>query len=71
MNRSILISFGNRVKQLRINHDLSQEKLAEITGFHRTYIGLVENGKRNLSLSNIQKFAKAFDITIIELFEGV
>jgi DNA-binding XRE family transcriptional regulator len=45
----------------------SQEKLAEETGFHRTYIGMIERGERNPSLISINVFAKTFKMTISEL----
>ncbi len=53
--------------RLRTARGLSQEQLAELTGFHRTYIGMVERGERNLSLSNAGVFADVFEITISEL----
>lgn len=69
MENDVLIEFGSRIKFLRIQAGYSQEKLAELTGFHRTYIGLVENGKRNISLKNIEVFAKCFRIQISDLFK--
>lgn len=69
MTSQILLDFGQRVKQLRMLHGYSQEKLAELTGFHRTYIGLVENGKRNVSLKNIEVFANSFQLQISDLFK--
>jgi len=42
--------------------------MAEVADFHRTYIGMVERGERNPSLKSIERFAKAFDVTIKELF---
>jgi transcriptional regulator with XRE-family HTH domain len=68
VENNVLIQFGSRIKFLRNQAGLSQEKLAELTGFHRTYIGLVENGKRNVSLKNIEVFAKCFKIQISDLF---
>ena len=69
MRRPPLIEdFGKRIRQLRTERNLSQEQLAELTGFHRTYIGMVERGERNISLSNIGVFAWAFEISISELF---
>jgi transcriptional regulator with XRE-family HTH domain len=44
--------------------------LAERAGLHRTYIGDIERGARNLSLENIEKIAKALQISISELFAG-
>ncbi|MCL2348926.1 MAG: helix-turn-helix domain-containing protein [Planctomycetaceae bacterium] len=63
--------FGDRVRLLRKEQELSQEKLAFITGLHRTYLGSVERGERNISLQNIQILAKAFGITISVLMEGL
>lgn len=64
MKKQILIKFGHRIKELRQNKEWSQELLAEKTGFHRTYIGMIERGERNLSLGNIEIFAKAFEIKL-------
>jgi len=65
----ILNKFGERIKRLRLEKSWSQEVLAEKTGFHRTYIGMIERGERNLSLKNIETFAKTFEIKISELLE--
>lgn len=48
--------------------ELSQEELAERAELHRTYISSIEHGKRNPSLENIEKLAKALDTSISELF---
>ncbi|MDQ6787994.1 MAG: helix-turn-helix domain-containing protein [Acidobacteriota bacterium] len=69
MKTDILKTFGERVKKLRLEKNWSQETLAEKTGFHRTYIGMVERGERNLSLKNIETFAITFEIKISELLE--
>jgi len=63
--------FGKRIRELRIAANLSQEKLAEITGFHRTYIGMVERGERNISLRNISILANSFNISISELMKDI
>ena len=65
----ILKKFGERIRNLRIEKSWSQETLAEKTGFHRTYIGMIERGERNLSLKNIEIFANTFDLKISELLE--
>lgn len=67
--KNILLIFGKRVKFLRKQKKLSQEELAYRTGLHRTYIGAVERGERNISLKNIAKLAEAFGINIAELFQ--
>ncbi|WP_178991717.1 helix-turn-helix domain-containing protein [Winogradskyella schleiferi] len=69
VNQFILIEFGNRVRHLRTQAGLSQEKLSFLTGFHRTYIGMIERGERNISLTNILVFAKAFEMDVSELID--
>jgi transcriptional regulator with XRE-family HTH domain len=63
--------FGNRIKDLRKEKGWSQVELADKTGFHRTYIGMVERGERNPALKNIEVFAVTFTVTISELLFGV
>lgn len=69
IDRALIEDFGKRIRTLRTERNLSQEKLAELTGFHRTYIGMVERGERNISLSNIGVFAKTFEMAVSELFD--
>jgi transcriptional regulator with XRE-family HTH domain len=69
VNEQLIKDFGLRIRQLRIEKNISQEKLSYETGFHRTYIGMVERGERNISLSNIAVFSKVFEIPISELFD--
>jgi transcriptional regulator with XRE-family HTH domain len=69
VKKDILKSFGARIKVLRLEKEWSQELLAEKTGFHRTYIGMVERGERNLSLKNIEIFANSFNLSIPELLK--
>lgn len=71
MKADILKVFGSTVRKLRLSKKLSQEQLAELTGFHRTYIGMVERGERNLSLKSIKTFSDAFEINITDLFKNM
>lgn len=63
--------FGERVRQLRMQKNMSQEKFALYIGMDRTYLASVESGKRNISLENISKIAGGFGITLEELFRGL
>ncbi|SFT55936.1 DNA-binding transcriptional regulator, XRE-family HTH domain [Lachnospiraceae bacterium XBD2001] len=65
---NIQTDFGLAVKQLRNKTGLSQEKFALLIGMDRTYLASVEAGKRNLSLSNIEKIANGLNVSISELF---
>lgn len=67
INNFLLKTFGDRIRQLRTHENLSQEQLSFKTGFHRTYIGMIERGERNISLTNMAIFAKVFNLTIDEL----
>lgn len=60
--------FGENVKIYRLEKELSQEKLAELTGLHRTYISDIERFNRSISLDNIQKIAIALNKDYYELF---
>ena len=60
--------FGLAIKQRRQEIGISQEVLAERAGLHRSYIGDIERGARNLSLENIEKLANALQISISDLF---
>ena len=63
--------FGIRVRDLRISSGLSQEVLGQKSGLHRTYIGGIERGERNISLINIEKIAKALSVPISSLMEDL
>jgi transcriptional regulator with XRE-family HTH domain len=69
MSESILIKFGKKVREERVKQGLSQEDLAEKAGVHRTYIGMIERGEKNITLENIDKIAKALEASIIKFFE--
>lgn len=60
-------AFGRTVRKLRQSRGLSQERLAELAGIHRTYIGDVERGRRNVALVNMTRIAKALGISLSRL----
>lgn len=59
--------FGDNVREIRIQKNLSQEKLAELSGLHRTYISGIERCGRNISLENVQRIADALEIEAYKL----
>jgi transcriptional regulator with XRE-family HTH domain len=67
MKENILIKFGKRVREERLKRTLSQEQLAELANVHRTYIGMIERGEKNISLLSIERISKALKIAITEL----
>lgn len=71
MKNDIQIMFGRKVKEMRLNTGLSQEKFALQIDMDRTYYSSVEAGKRNISICNIQKIANGLNVSICELFEGI
>ena len=71
MKRPILIKFAKRVREERKKLGLSQEEFAAKSGFHRTYIGMIERAERNITLSNIDKLAKALRLSISTLLKGL
>jgi len=70
-SRKELIIFGNIVREYRKKLGLSQEELASICDFDRTYISLIERGLRNISFLNILKLSKGLETDISELTKGI
>jgi len=70
---TVLKQFGFAVRRTREAQRLSQEDLAELTGLHRTYIGGVERGERNLGLRNVARIATSLGLSpsaLLALAEG-
>lgn len=67
----IKVKFGLRVKELRIQKNMSQESFAISAEIDRTYIQSIEKGKRNVSITTIEKIAVAFDISIEALLKNL
>lgn len=64
-------TLGIKIRELRLQQGISQESLADLTGLHRTYIGSVERGERNISLNNIIEIARALKTTPSILLENI
>lgn len=69
--RKLRKEFGIRVRSLRKERGYSQEEFAYECELHRTYMGDIERGERNISIDNIYKIALTLDISISELFNGL
>jgi len=65
------VLFGRRVRELRMEQGLSQERLAELSKLHRNYIGGIERGERNVGLINIVELAHALQVKPIKLLEPI
>ncbi len=71
MNENIQIKIGQRIKELRNQRGISQEKFALSIEMDRTYLASVEAGKRNISITNLYKIATGLNISLSELFSGL
>lgn len=63
----VLAKFGVHLREIRGKRGISQERLAELAGLHRTYVSSVERGERNISLENISRLAKALEVKLRDL----
>ncbi|MEA5667128.1 helix-turn-helix transcriptional regulator [Stenotrophomonas sp. MH1] len=61
--------FAGNVRRLRRERGLSQEELAEAAGVHRTYVGMIERGEKNVTIYNIERIAIALDVPPGSLLE--
>jgi len=66
---NIKIRFGNHLKQLRSNNNLTQESLAELSNIDRSYISDIERGVKNISLEKLEQLSKAFNLELWELLK--
>ena len=69
--RNLLIQLGKRVHELRAAKEWSQEEFAHVSGLHRTYIGQIERGEKNISFGNLSKVSSVLGVTLSELLSGL
>lgn len=69
-SKSLIGTLADNVRRLRHDQDLSQEELADICGLHRTYVGSVERGERNVTLSSLEVLANALGVSVVDLLTG-
>lgn len=71
MPKPTLKKLGENVRRFRQSKGLSQEKLAQLAGLHRTYIGGVERGERNISVLNLIRLAQALGVSLSDIVKGI
>lgn len=67
----IRLRFGRRIQELRHAKGYSQEELAFRAGLHRTYVGAIERGQRNVSIINVKRLADALEVDLSTLFQNL
>jgi len=67
--KSLKEIFGRQVKRYRKKRGISQEELASLSELHRTYVGAIERGERNVSLNNVEKIASSLDVLVVDLLQ--
>jgi transcriptional regulator with XRE-family HTH domain len=67
----LLVLLGKRVHELRAAKKWSQEEFAHISGLHRTYIGQIERGEKNISFDNLSRVAGSLGVSLAALLEGL
>jgi len=68
---SLSLAVGERIVRLREIHELAPHQLAELAGMDVNYLWRIEAGRQNLSLRNVARLAKAFNVSLSELLQGV
>jgi transcriptional regulator with XRE-family HTH domain len=68
VRQDLRVAVGRRVRQLRTGLGVSQEKLAEIAGLHRNYVGSVERGERDIGVVSLGHLSAALGVSLAEFF---
>lgn len=70
-DKDILKKLGLRIRDLRLERSISQEELAAIADVHRTYIGMVERGEKNVTILTLVRLSLALEVNVIEILRGI
>ncbi len=70
-DKDILKRLGLRIRDLRLEKSISQEELAAIANVHRTYIGMVERGEKNITILTLVRLSLALEVNLIEILKGI
>lgn len=71
MKDAHLVAFGRAIRELRKERGLSQEAFADLAGIDRSYMGHIERGKKNVTLTKVYQIANALQIPVSSLFEKI
>jgi len=69
LNRQFLLFLGKNIRRLREHRNISQEEFGEIVGVHRTYVGMIERGEKNITIFSLRKFAEALGVRVKDLID--
>ena len=69
LTKQYQIFLGKKIREEREKLAISQERLGELAKVHRTYVGMIERGEKNITLQNLVKFAKALNLNVRDLID--
>lgn len=69
LNKKFLIFLGQNIRRLRERKNISQEQFGKMVGVHRTYVGMIERGEKNMTIFSLQKFADALGMKVRDLID--
>lgn len=69
LNRKFLMFLGQNIRNLRERKNISQEQFGKMVGVHRTYVGMIERGEKNMTIFSLQKFAEALGMKVRDLID--
>ncbi len=67
--QKVVRQFAKRLREIRLDKGISQEKLGSLAGVHRTYIGMLERAEKNITLTNMEKIARGLDVRLYDLVD--
>lgn len=69
LNKHFLILLGKKIRKEREKFGISQEELGKLAKFHRTYIGMIERGEKNITIFNLRRLAQALNVQVRDLVD--
>jgi transcriptional regulator with XRE-family HTH domain len=69
LDRQFLLFLGKNIRRLRERQGISQEEFGKAVGVHRTYVGMVERGEKNITIFSLRKFAEALNVKVKDLID--